>query len=169
MSAMRRLPLLIAVLLLAMPAAAGALRRGPGEGSLEIKDGSGVAVVQATGTIWGGFLTGRVIIQALGGSDGDGPHCNGAEKVREVGPTRTICIGQDVTFDLIGGTYKYNVRVIAVGMTVRAVGRGFAILDGSGFTDPGRYRVNGGPWQPVPSVPTKASLGASTPGSLGGK
>ena len=47
-------------------------------------------------------------------------------------------------------------------MDVSAVGRGTVVLDGTGFTDlPGRFSINGGPFQPMPGTPTTLSRSAS--------
>jgi hypothetical protein len=48
-------------------------------------------------------------------------------------------------------------------MDISAVGRGTAMLDGSGFTDqPGRFQINGGTWQSMPDTATRYTLGVST-------
>jgi hypothetical protein len=160
---MRKLVLLIVVLLLAAPAVAWGLRGAPGDGSLVVQDGSGVAVVNARGGIIGRFDQGRLLVDRPI-DDANGLIVYGADKVRE-GLTRTLYIGEEVRFRLIGGAYR--IRVVAVGMDISAVGRGFAILDDGepeGFSDAGRYSVNGGPFQAMPSSPTRVSLGTPPPG-----
>lgn len=164
---MRRLLLLALVLVLAMPAVAGAIKRGPGDGTLVVDNGRGMVFVNARGGIIGRFDTGRLIVDDPIASDGSGPIVYGADRIRELDATRTLYIGEDVRFRLIGGLYR--VRVQAVGMDLSVVGKGFAVLDGSGFTDAGRFSINGGPFQPVPSVPTKFPLGAPPQGTLGSR
>lgn len=166
---MRRVLLVGLVLIFAMPAAAGAIKRGPGDGTLVVQAGQGVVIVQARGIIWGRFLSGTLVIDDRSESHGRGPVVYGAEKIHELSPTRTLYRGEDVHFSLIGGTYKYKVRVDAVGLDVNAVGQGFVILDGSRFTDPGRFSLDGGPFQPMPSVVTRLPLGAPPQGTLGSK
>lgn len=165
---MRRLLLITVVLLLGVPALAGAGRRVPGDGTLEVQSGRGLVDVQARGGIIGRFDTGRLIIDDPIEGDGSGPIVYGAERIRELGPTRTLYIGEDVRFRLIGGGWK--VRIIAVGMWVSVVGRGQAVLDDGepSFTDSGRFSVNGGPFQPMPTAPTRVRLGLLPPGPPGG-
>lgn len=164
---MRRLLLPALVLVLALPAAAGALRRAPGDGTLVVQAGQGLVLVQARGGIIGRFDSGQVVIEDPFERDGGGPIVFGAEQIRELGPRRTLYIGRaGVRFRLIGGAYR--VRVEAIGIDLSAVGRGFVILDGSRFRDfPGRFSINGGPFQPLPPAPTRLPLGAPPPGTLG--
>jgi hypothetical protein len=162
---MRKLVLLTVVLLLAAPAVAWGLRGAPGDGSLVVEDGRGVVALNARGGIIGRFDQGQLLVQDPPEAGGIGPIVFGAERVRDIGLTRTLYIGEDIRFRLIGGTYR--VRISAVGMDISAVGRGFAILDDGepiGFSDPGRYSVNGGPFQAMPSSPTRVSLGTPPPG-----
>lgn len=160
---MSRLTLLALVLLLAVPALAGAGPRAPGDGTLEVQDGRGLVIVQARGGILGRFDSGRMVIEDPVGGDGSGPIVYGAERIRELGAFRTLYIGEDVRFRLIGGGYK--IRINAVGMWLSAAGRGSATLDDGepSFSDPGRYSVNGGPFQPMPAVPAKVQFGTGPP------
>ena len=78
-----------------------------------------------------------------------------------LGPHTTVYVGEDIRFRLIGGAYRVTVQ--GFGMDISAVGRGSATLDGSGFSDqPGRYQINGGPWQPMPDGSTTLTLGRGT-------
>lgn len=156
---MRKLALLTLVLLLSVPTAAWALRRAPGDGSLVVQSGRGVVSIFARGGIIGRFDSGRLLVDLPLDSEGSGPIVYGAERIREIGLTRTLYIGEDLRFRLIGGAYR--VRITAVGMDISAVGRGFAMLDGSGFTDAGRYSANGSAFQAMPSSPTRVMLGTA--------
>ena len=163
---MRRFSLLLTVLALVLPAAAWALRALPGDGTLVVNDGRGVVVVRARGAIIGRFDSGRLIVDDPIERDGTGPIVYGAERIRELSARRTLYIGQDVRFRMIGGLYR--VQIQAVGIDVSAVGRGTALLDASGFTDqPGRFAINGGPLQPLPGVSTRYMLGQPSPNTLG--
>jgi hypothetical protein len=158
---MRRLILVVLVLVLAVPAAAGALMRGPGDGTLVVDNGRGIVLIQARGGILGRFDSGRMVVEDPNPGDGSGPVVYGAQRIRELGATRTLYIGTDVRFRLIGGLWR--VRIDALGTDVSAVGRGTATLDGSRYSQVGRYSVNGGPMQPFPIVPTTFQLGAPGP------
>jgi hypothetical protein len=63
-----------------------------------------------------------------------------------------------VRFRLIGGSYRVTVQ--GYGVDISAVGRGTVLLDGSGFSEqPGRFSINGGPYQPMPDELTRYTLG----------
>ncbi len=159
---MRRLLPFLLVLGLGLPAAAWALQSAPGDGTLVVDNGRGSVVVKARGGIIGRFDSGRLIVDDPVDGDGTGPIVYGAERIREVSATRTLYIGEDVRFRMIGGLYRLQIQ--AVGIDISAVGRGTATLDASGFTDqPGRYAFDGAPFQPLPGVLTRYTLGQSLP------
>ena len=163
---MRRFLLLLLALCLTLPAAAWAFRALPGDGTLVVDNGRGVVIVRARGGIIGRFDSGRLIVDDSVEGDGSGPIVYGAERIRELGGRRTLYIGEDVRFRMIGGLYR--VQLQAVGIDVSAVGRGTATLDASGFSDqPGRFSINGGPFQSMPGVVTRYPLGQPVPGTLG--
>jgi hypothetical protein len=161
---MRRLVLILLALGLAAPAVALAVMELPGDGTLVVDNARGIITVRARGGIIGRFDSGRLVIEDPVEGDSNGPpRVYGAERIRELGPTTTLYIGEDIRFRLIGGAYRVTVN--AVGADVSAVGRGTVLLDGSGFAEqPGRYSLNGGPWQAMPDEPTTKSL-AQTPAS----
>jgi hypothetical protein len=161
---MRRLVVLIGVLVLALPAGAGALKGGPGDGSLVVENAQGVVTLAVRGGIIGRFDQGTIEVIRPLVADGPVPVVRGYQKVRQLGPTRTQYSGEgEVRFRLIGGLNR--VRISAIGLDVSAVGRGKAVLDGTGFTDqPGRYSLNGDPFKPMPGVATRFILGLSLPG-----
>lgn len=160
---MRRLVVLIGVLSLALPAGAGALLRGPGDGSLVVENAQGVVTLTMRGGIIGRFDQGTLEVFNPIANDGAAPVVRGYQQVRDLGPHRKQYSGEgDVRFRLIGGAYR--VRITAIGLDVSAVGRGSAILDGTGFTDqPGRFSLNGGPFQEMPSTATRFTLGLGQP------
>jgi hypothetical protein len=162
---MRRLVLILLVSGLALPAAALAVRDLPGDGTLVVDNARGIVTVRARGGIIGRFDSGRVVITDPVEGDGGVPSVYGAERISVLGPHTTLYIGEDVRFRLIGGAYRVTVN--GVGVDVSAVGRGSVVLDGSGFAEqPGRYQLNGGPWQPMPDTSTSLALvrGSSAPG-----
>ena len=166
---MRRLVLVIGVLVLALPAGAGALKRGPGDGSLVVENAQGVVTLAVRGGVIGRFDQGTLEVFDPVSSDGPGPVVRGYQKVRELGPRRTQYSGEgDVRFRLIGGFYR--VRISAIGIDVSVVGRGTALLDGSGFSDqPGRYALNGGAFQTMPDTPARLTVGLPLPAPPGVK
>jgi hypothetical protein len=165
-AAMRRFIPILLVLLLALPATAWAMRSLPGDGTLVVDNGRGQATIRARGGIIGRFDSGRLIVEEVA-SGGNGPVVYGAERIRDLGLHRTLYVGEDVRFRMIGGLYRVTIQ--AVGMDVSAAGRGTAVLDATGFTDlPGRFSINGGPFQPLPGRPTTYQLGQPPPpGQIG--
>ena len=162
---MRRLVVLIGVLTLALPAGAGAVKSGPGDGSLVVENAQGVVTLAVRGGIIGRFDQGTIEVFDPVPGDGPGPIVRGYQKVRELGPRRTQYSGEgDVRFRLIGGAYR--VRISAIGLDVSAVGKGAAVLDGTGFSDqPGRYSLNGDAFKPLPGEATRFILGLSVASS----
>ncbi len=165
---MRRLLVLIGVLPFILPSAAGAPRGSPGDGTLVVDNAKGVVFLNVRGGIIGRFDQGTIVIDHAEG-DGSAPVVRGYQQARELGSTRRIQYSGegDIRFRLIGGLYR--VRIAAQGMDVSVVGKGTAVLNGSGFADlqTGRYSLNGGPWQSMPSVPTRFTLGQTLPGIFG--
>ena len=157
--AMRRFLPLALVLALLLPVAAWSASSTSGDGTLVVDNGNGSVMVRARGGILGRFETGNMVISDLDLSDGKVPVVYGAETRRTLGPGRTSYSGENVRFRMIGGLYR--VQIDAIGIDVSAVGRGTAVLDATGFTDfPGRYSLDGGPFQPLPGHPVTLVLGA---------
>jgi hypothetical protein len=154
---MRRLVPILLVLLLALPATAWAIHALPGDGTLVVDNGRGQVTVRARGGIIGRFDSGRLVVEEIG-TGGNAPIVYGYERIRDLGLHRTLYVGEDVRFRMIGGQYRVTLQ--AVGMDVSAVGRGTVVLDATGFTDlPGRFSINGGTFQPLPGKPTTYQLG----------
>jgi hypothetical protein len=161
---MRRLVFILLAVGLAAPAAALAVKDLPGDGTLVVDNARGLVTVRARGGIIGRFDSGRVTIEDPLQGDGGIPYVYGADRIRELSPTTTLYIGEDVRFRLIGG--QYRVTVNGYGVDISAVGRGSVLLDGSGFSEqPGRFQVNGGTWQPMPDEPTRYTLGQTVQSS----
>jgi hypothetical protein len=163
---MRRFSLILFVLLLALPATAWAIHAGPGDGTLVVDNGRGQVTVRARGGITGRFDSGRLIVEETA-SGANPPIVYGVERMRDLGLHRTLYVGEDVRFRMIGGLYRVTIQ--AVGMDVSAVGRGTVVLDATGFTDlPGRFSINGAPFQALPGKPTTYQLGQPPlPGTIG--
>lgn len=163
---MRRLLLVIGVVALALPAAAGALMGGPGDGTLVVDNANGVVNLFVRGGIIGRFDQGTIVVTDPIEGDGPAPVVRGCDQKVKLGPKRTECSGQgEVRFRLIGGLYRVHIESIGIDLSV--VGKGGGLLDGSGFADQsGRYSLNGGPYQAMPHVPTRFTLGLPQPATL---
>jgi hypothetical protein len=148
-------------LIFALPAGAAPGDKRPvpeaDTGSLVVQNGYGFVSVAAKGGIIGRFDGGSITIEDPIEGDSKPPIVYGYEKKRSVGPHTTLYSGTDVHF-YVGGLYK--VKVVATGMNLSAVGKGTASLGSTGFSAPGFYRVNDGPYLPIPDFPAKVTLGS---------
>ena len=164
---MRRLIVLIGMVMLGLPAGAGALEAAPGDGTLVVDNAQGVVVMSVRGGIIGRLDQGTIEITDPVDGDGLAPIVRGYQQARRHGPKRIQYSGEgDVRFRLIGGSYR--VRISAIGLDVSVVGRGAVVLDGTGFADQvGRYSLNGGAFQAMPHVLTRLTLGLPLPAPSG--
>ena len=87
---MRLLVVPLAVLALALPAAAGAVRNDPGDGTLAIKDGRGTFTFAARGGVIGSFVHGSVVITDPIPDDGTGPIVSGDDWSVDRSETTTV-------------------------------------------------------------------------------
>ena len=148
---MRRLLPFLLVLGLVLPAAAWALRAAPGDGTLVVENGRGSVVVRARGGIIGRFDSGRLVVDDPADGDGAAAIVYGAERIREVSAKRTLYIGEDVRFRIIGGFYRVQIRRSGSTSARSAAARSRSTA--SGFTDqPGRFAIDGAPFQSLPGV-----------------
>jgi hypothetical protein len=166
---MRRLLVIIGLLVFAAPAVAGAMVRGPGDGTLVVENAQGVVTLAVRGGIIGRFDEGTLDVTDPVPGDGAGPIVRGYQQKHELGPKRTQYSSQgEVRFRLIGGLYR--VKISGIGIDISAVGRGTVVLDASGFGDqPGRFSINGGPFESMPTSPTRYTLGAAPTAALPSK
>jgi len=155
---MRRFVPLVLVLVLALPAAAWASSKLPGDGTLVVDNGNGSVMVRARGGILGRFIGGSVVITDLDPNDGKVPVVWNADTRTSQGLGKTLYTGSNLRFRMIGGPFR--VQIDAVGIDVSAVGRGVVVLDATGYTDfPGRFSLDGGPFRQLPGHPTTYALG----------
>ena len=149
------------VLALGLPAASEALTGGVGDGSLVVKDGRGTVGVALRGGIIGRFESGKLWIDDPVPGDGSGPIVYGYSSERQLTATRTLYIGTDVRFRVIGGFFRAKVN--ATGINVSAVGRGYATVWGGdalgGFIDAGFFSVNGDDFKQMPDAAKTFQLG----------
>ena len=147
----------------AVPAAAAPGDKHPapeaGTGSLVVQNGFGSVSIAAKGGIIGRFDEGTITIEDPLEGDSKPPIVYGYEKKQTLGPHTTLYKGSDVHF-YVGGLYK--VKIVAIEINLSAVGKGTATLGSTGFSDPGFYRVNEGPYLPIPDSPAKVTLGSGS-------
>ena len=152
---MRRLIATVAVLACAVPAAAIAAVRGPGDGTLSVRDGRGVFAISARGGVIGSFAKGRVVITDPDPTDGV-VVVTGDDWHKERSDTTDVYGGTRVRFRLIGGSFK--IRVVGTGVNLSVVGQGHVGITGAGTADDGTYSVDGGDYVPVPAFATTFGL-----------
>ena len=144
---------------LAIPATISAASSG--DGTLSVKRGRGLIMLKLRGTAIGSMANGSVRIRDFTPFDGQSPqfrHC----RVHQLSLSTTVCTGRKLSFRALDG--HYAVRTKGTGIFLSAVGRGSVMVDGadSPATSDGVMSFDGGPYQPVPSIPTTYSL-RSTP------
>ena len=143
---MRLLPIILAVLAVAVPAGFAAAEPA---GSLSIEDGRGSVVLKGKGIVIGRLERGELQIIDLSPNDQWSPRLNGVPRGRSVW-TRS----KDINFYVPGGRYKITVR--GEGFSISARGQGSASLNGrpdaTGAT--GSYAVADDPPAPIPTGAT---------------
>jgi len=162
---MRRLLVTFAVLMLCLPAAGLAERRGPNAGTFSLRGGRGVFIVNARGGVIGTLARGRVIITDPLPEDGTGPIVSLSSddwRVEHPNTNTTVYGGTNIRFRLLGGTFR--IKVVGRGVSLSVVGTGKVTLNGDDTADDdGTYSFNGDPYQPVLTGPTVFALNVSTP------
>jgi len=163
---MRRLCLIVAVSLLAAPAAAlgdRAARTAPGDGSLVVTGGNGKLLVQGRGLIYGHLDRGTIVVSDYKADDSTAPSVSGA-RLKVVG-NAVVYSGTDVRFLFPGG--KYTLELDGVGIDVSAVGKGTVVAVGQDGIDDGSFAVDGGRDQPLGALPVTVTFGHGPPPGAG--
>ena len=163
---MRRFVPILSSSWLALPAAAWAIppASSPGDGTLVVDNGRGQVIVKARGGIIGRFDSGRLISTTSIESDGAGAdrlRRRAHPRPRQRAPHAVRGRGRPLPHDRRplprpdpGGRDGRQ----------RSRARHGAVLDASGFTDlPGRYSIDGGPFQPLPGQPTPTRSASRRP------
>jgi hypothetical protein len=146
-------------LLFALPSVAAGSKKA--DGTLAVQDGKGVVQIAARGTIIGRIDQGTVLAIDRNPNDGSTPIVKGG-RIRLLTQTRTVHQGRNIRFRLVGGFYRLKVQ--GRGISLSAVGRGAATLNGDErFADTGLYSLNGGDWIPVPYDAETVQLSAQVP------
>jgi hypothetical protein len=155
---MRRFFLISTMLaVLALSTAAMAARRSPGDGTLALKNASGVFVIQGRGATIGQLDRGYVRILDPNPNDGPPAIVSGWEHTKDMTDKSSLWSGTDVNFRMIGGTFR--IQVSGKGIDLSFVGRGTVTLTGLGSSDDGKYSLDGGDsYRPIPLLPTQVSI-----------
>ena len=168
---MKILLALAALAALAVPAGALATRTMPGDGTLSVRSGDGIVVLDlARGAVIGRIAKGTVTVVDPKGGDCDAPLVwdNGerAEAVErsmlgELGQREPACVftGTNMRFRLVGG--KNHVILSGTDISVSAVGRGFVLLRGTRRVQDGSYSLNGEPYESMPDQSLQLTLGSA--------
>jgi len=154
---MRRLLFACALLLFAVPAVALAARAAQGDGTLVVKNASGVINIAARGSLIGSCDFCTITIDDPLPGDGSGPIVSGFEGERDdLTETKSRWSGADIRFRLIGGFARTRVR--GSGINIYEVGRGSVTVRGF-LNNIGTYAVDGGERRLLPFEPLTFQLG----------
>jgi hypothetical protein len=151
---MRRFGLVAVCLLLAVPAGSLARSMPPGDGSLVIKGGRGIIVLQVKGAVIGWQGNGKLTLTDNDPYDENEPVVRGRIKTKQVSDATTVYRGQNIRYRMLDGSYR--LRFDGTGIRLSAVGRGWVTFDGDDrFASDGYYSLNGAPFTAIPADPTE--------------
>ena len=153
---MRRVLFACALFALAMPAATVAAPDAEGDGTLVVRNASGVMHIATKGTVIGSCDKCTIWIDDPTSGDGSGPIVTGFEGKRDLTDTKSRWSGSDVRFRLIGGFARTRVR--GSGIDLYVVGKGSVTVQGW-LTNVGTYAVDGGERRALPFEPLSFQLG----------
>ena len=161
---MRKL-LILGLILLAVPTAAYSAKAPPANGTLSIREGRGVVILNARG-IFTGRVRGKLTVTDPTPADAKHPIVYGASKTTFRGGRTTIYQGRNVRFRLIGA--RYRIRVDGKAIFLSAIGRGTGAIDGAGSTQANIFydvvlSLNDEPYHSLPDDYTSFRLAAPTP------
>lgn len=156
----RTLSLLMLIGALALPATLSAALGT--DGTLSVKRGHGQIVLKLRGTAIGSLSSGMVRIRDLTPFDGNSPRFRHCRTLRPINAATTVCKGRKISFRALNG--RYVVTTKGAGTFLSAVGQGSVTLDGVDLAPTGVMSFDGGPYQPIPTVPTTYSLGTTSGG-----
>ena len=154
---MRRLLTFCAIVALALPAGnQAATAAGAADGTLAVKDATGLVMVNANGVIIGHADKARITITDADHTDGR-VIILGAEAKTILTPTKTVYSGKDLRFKLLGGENILFIR--GSGISLSAVGEGKVSLDGGNVANDGKYSIDDGPFKSLPDSYQTFSFG----------
>lgn len=157
---MRRLPLILLVSLLAVPAAAFAARADKGDGVFELKQAYGTFLLSGRGVLLAQVGKGVVRVQDMTPNDSQQPAVSGADHTRPTDdPNVTLYTGSSIHVRVTGGRYK--IRFKGSGINLTAIGVGIADIAASPTAfDTGNFSLDGGKWSSVPFTEKIVPYGA---------
>jgi hypothetical protein len=159
---------LICLLALAVPAAALAVPRDKGDGTLVVRGASGkVAVLGGKGTVLGHVDKGQLYVFDWHPFDNVEPEVFGADKTVEKTAQLTVYTGTKMRFRFVGAR-AYAIRIVGTGIDVSAVGQGKIQLNGAGTLDDGQYSIDGADFLPLPSTLFTGAFGQLAAPAVGG-
>jgi hypothetical protein len=125
---MRTILLLVAAAVVAALVVGGAGAASPRVGTLSVEGGKGQVSVEIKGNVIGRLANGTVRVTDLTPRDRFLPYVQGRKlKIMRVNAKSTLYKGQSLRFRMLGGRSKIVVK--GTGISVAAVGRGWAMLD----------------------------------------
>jgi hypothetical protein len=148
------------IALFALPAVALGALRAPGDGTLDVKDGTGLVQIKAKGGVIGRFYVGTLVVRDLNPDDDVDAVVTGAEGVKPVNDFVTVYTGKNIRFRFIGANFKITVRGSDIDLS--AVGRGTVTLQGFTTSDSGTYSFNDKAPLPLPVFQQDFALGTLT-------
>jgi len=152
---MRRLLTLCALVGLAIPAAVQAATAA--DGTLAVKNATGVVMVKAEGAVIIGHADkAKVTITDADSTDGRVIVLGWDSKVL-IAPTKTVYKGEDMRFKLLGGDNIIFIR--GSGISLSAVGEGRVTLDGGNVANDGKFSIDDGPFVSLPDSIHSYSFG----------
>lgn len=168
---MRRLLLVILLVCLAVPPAALALRRSPGDGTLAVRNGEGFLRLDITGAVIGRLDRGRLELVSPRVDDCEDWDVWGADRTwtRSLRDGTTTCVftvflstPQPIRFRVVLGLRETLVIRNGDGFSLSAVGQGSGSIEGAGDLD-GVFSLNGGLFRSLPDARLGFTLGATLP------
>ncbi|MBA3718152.1 MAG: hypothetical protein H0W87_08005 [Actinobacteria bacterium] len=154
---MRRLGLVVLTLVLAVPAVSFARPTPPGDGTLVIRNGRGVIVLQVKGAVIGWMASGKLTLTDNDPYDENAPLVRGRlrpQKPQQLNDATTVYKGQDIRYRMMDGSYR--LRFEGTGIHLSAVGRGWVAFDGDDrFDSNGFFSLSGSPFEAIPVDPTE--------------
>jgi hypothetical protein len=162
--AVRKLAFICALAALALPGAASAYTRAPGDGTLLIKDAIGKVTLSAKGGVIGHYDEGVLTVRDPNPDDNISEVVTGAESTHIVNDFVTKYSGKDVRFRYIGG--KFTITIVGTNIDLSAIGKGTVSIVGKGTADDGTYSMNGQAAQPLPGpfFPLTLQISATSTG-----
>ena len=154
---MRRLLIFCALVALALPVGIQTARaEGAADGTLAVKDATGLVMVNANGVIIGHADKARITITDADHTDGRVIVLGYDSKVA-ITPTKTVYRGDDMRFKLLGGDNILFIR--GSGISLSAVGEGKVTLDGGNVANDGKFSIDDGPFLSLPDSIHSYSFG----------